>query len=166
MNQPAQRQTVFKVGPHFDHGHEGEDTFMFVVDGSSIIGPRPATDADRVAHPAAYSEHLARADAKAAAAAEASALAIAHEELQALRDAHGRLQAEFATREALITEHLGTIMHLENRIEEEAYRADAASADLSKVSLDRAELQVQVAKIEAELEDARKAAKARSAGKP
>ncbi len=45
-----------------------------------------------------------------------------------MRDPQGRAERELASRDALISDHLRKIMHLENRVDTEAYRADAAEA--------------------------------------
>jgi hypothetical protein len=42
-------------GPRFERV-DGEVLFTFVIDGGSIIGPRPATDADRENHAGAWRE--------------------------------------------------------------------------------------------------------------
>lgn len=55
--------------------------------------------------------------------------------IEALVAENERLARELSCRDALIKDHLGKIMHLENRIEEECARAEAAEARLA--TLDR-----------------------------
>lgn len=41
-------------GPSFFAGDDGRAYFTFVIDSGNIIGPRPATDADKAKHAAAW----------------------------------------------------------------------------------------------------------------
>lgn len=41
-------------GAYFSRGEDGRPVFCFIMDPSSMIGPRPATAADQEAHPEAW----------------------------------------------------------------------------------------------------------------
>lgn len=53
---PALSRMVSIRGPRFWHDDEGQLLFVNHLDGSTRDGPRPATAADKKAHPEAYAE--------------------------------------------------------------------------------------------------------------
>lgn len=55
------RQAAVAAGPVFMRGEDGEVLFKFVIDGGSVIGPRPATAKDQAEHAGAW-EAFARAE--------------------------------------------------------------------------------------------------------
>lgn len=55
-----ERLAKVAAGPVFERGDDGEVLFKFVIDGGSVIGPRPATDKDQLEHLGAWREFQAR----------------------------------------------------------------------------------------------------------
>lgn len=53
-----ERQVVFKPGPRFERDGEVVN-FVYCLDASSTIGPRPATESDKANHKGAWEEFLA-----------------------------------------------------------------------------------------------------------
>lgn len=49
-----ERDIMAASGPSFFRGDDGRAYFTFVIDSGNIIGPRPATDADKAKHAAAW----------------------------------------------------------------------------------------------------------------
>lgn len=70
---PSDRQAVFKTGATFSRDDAGELLFTFTSDGSSIIGPRPATESDVCNHEKAHAAFRAEEEAAAHGAREAIA---------------------------------------------------------------------------------------------
>lgn len=144
MPQPAQRQAAFKAGAAFERDADGVEVFTFTMDASSIVGPRPATEADKATHAAAYAEFVARDSAIAAAAAEQADLASARERLAKLEADIDRLKAQHvAELEAAaagmtqLREQLDTMTGLHEAAQEEISRLDqaeqAARAELAEL---------------------------------
>lgn len=55
----AERNLLPKIGAVFSRGPDRTLLFTFTADPSTIVGPRPATDADRAAHPEAWTAFAA-----------------------------------------------------------------------------------------------------------
>lgn len=60
MADIAEREAGVIAGPRFDRDADGNETFTHVIDGANRVGPRPATDDDRKAHPGAYEQFKSR----------------------------------------------------------------------------------------------------------
>lgn len=62
MNQHhnTERPLNMPRGAYFFAGDDGEPLFQYVSDPSSIIGPRPATEADKKSHPGEWAAFLER----------------------------------------------------------------------------------------------------------
>lgn len=59
----AERNVLPKIGASFFLDPDGEVLFQYVADASSVIGPRPATEADKASHAGAWAAFLANPEA-------------------------------------------------------------------------------------------------------
>lgn len=62
MAEVADREAAVIAGPKFGRDSAGNEVFTHVIDGANRVGPRPATEEDRKAHPVAYALFEAGAD--------------------------------------------------------------------------------------------------------